>query len=140
MKGATAEAAPFVVWPRELVAILEVQEIDEERGGERQRAQPRVHRGAELHPERVGVGEGLAQEAAPLLGDAPHLLLALQRNLQILGAFAFLSQMRGKPFFARYLRPALDSLATQLASPAAAGFPALRHLTDQCRLEFERRS
>ena len=69
-----------------------------------------------------------------------YLLLALQRNLQILGAFAFLSQMRGKPFFARYLRPALDSLATLLASPAAAGFPALRHLTDQCRLEFERRS
>ncbi len=69
-----------------------------------------------------------------------YLLLALQRNLQILGAFAFLSQVRGKPFFARYLRPALGSLATLLTSPAAAGFPALRHLTDQCRLEFERRS
>ena len=68
-----------------------------------------------------------------------YLLLALQRNLQILGAFAFLSQVRGKPFFARYLRPALVSLAALLASPGAAGFTALRTLTDQCCLEFDRR-
>ena len=68
-----------------------------------------------------------------------YLLLALQRNLQILGAFAFLSQVRGKPFFARYLRPALVSLAALLASPAAAGFTALRTLTDQCCLELDRR-
>lgn len=69
-----------------------------------------------------------------------YLWLALQRNLQILGAFAFLSQVRGKPFFAQYLRPALDSLAGLLAKPEAAGYPALRDLTDQCRQELATRS
>jgi aminoglycoside/choline kinase family phosphotransferase len=69
-----------------------------------------------------------------------YLLLALQRNLQILGAFAFLSQVRGKPFFARYLRPALASLAGLLDTPGGAAYPALRTLTEHCRLELERRS
>lgn len=66
-----------------------------------------------------------------------YLFLALQRNLQILGAFAFLSQVRGKPFFARYLRPALTSLAALLALPGAAGWPGLQNLTDQCLLELD---
>ena len=69
-----------------------------------------------------------------------YLWLALQRNLQILGAFAFLSQVRGKPFFAQYLRPALNSLAGLLAKPEADGYPALRDLTDQCRQELATRS
>ena len=69
-----------------------------------------------------------------------YLHLALQRNLQILGAFAFLSQVRGKPFFARYLEPALVSLGGLLAKPEAAGYAALRRLTDQCRQEIARRS
>jgi len=69
-----------------------------------------------------------------------YMFLALQRNLQILGAFAYLSQVRGKPFFARYLRPALDSLGRLLAKPEAAGYAALGRLTDQCRQELEQRS
>ena len=69
-----------------------------------------------------------------------YVFLALQRNLQILGAFAFLSQVRQKPFFAQYLRPALASLGTLLAKPEAAGYAALNHLTDQCRQELEKRS
>jgi aminoglycoside/choline kinase family phosphotransferase len=68
------------------------------------------------------------------------LLLALQRNLQILGAFAFLSQVRHKPFFAQFLRPALASLRGLLAKPGAAEYAALNHLTDQCRQELEHRS
>lgn len=36
--------------------------------------------------------------------------LALQRNLQILGAFSFLARVQKKPFFAAYLPPALISL------------------------------
>ncbi len=39
-----------------------------------------------------------------------YLLLALQRNLQIVGAFAFLSKQRKKDFFSRFLKPALVSL------------------------------
>ena len=69
-----------------------------------------------------------------------YLFLALQRNLQILGAFAFLSQVRQKPFFARYLQPALASLETLLAKPEAAGYAALQTLTGQCRQELEQRS
>jgi len=40
-----------------------------------------------------------------------YQVLALQRNLQIIGAFAYLSEVRGKTFFRSYLAPALASLA-----------------------------
>ena len=40
--------------------------------------------------------------------------LAIQRNLQILGAFAFLTQVRGKVFFEAYIAPALESLTRLL--------------------------
>jgi aminoglycoside/choline kinase family phosphotransferase len=36
--------------------------------------------------------------------------LAIQRNLQILGAFSYLSKVQGKPFFEAYIPPALKSL------------------------------
>jgi hypothetical protein len=51
---------------------------------------------------------------------------ALCRNLQILGAFGFLSTVRGKKLFARYIPAALRSLASRLAKLGAAGFPNLR--------------
>ncbi|MCL2789158.1 MAG: phosphotransferase [Desulfobulbus sp.] len=69
-----------------------------------------------------------------------YLLLALQRHLQMLGAFAFLSQVRDKPFFAHYLEPALTSLDRLLAKPEAAGYAALHTLTSQCRQELRQRS
>lgn len=43
-----------------------------------------------------------------------YTYLALQRNLQIIGAFSFLSRVRGKLFFARFIVPALTSLAERL--------------------------
>jgi aminoglycoside/choline kinase family phosphotransferase len=36
--------------------------------------------------------------------------LAIQRNLQILGAYAFLSKVQGKSFFEQYIPPSLNSL------------------------------
>lgn len=69
-----------------------------------------------------------------------YLFLAVQRNLQILGAFAFLSQVRQKPFFAQFLRPALASLGTLLAKPEMAEYAALNHLATQCRQELAQRS
>lgn len=86
--------------------------------------------------------EALQQELAydPAQFRHEYVFLALQRNLQILGAFAFLSKVRQKPFFAQFLRPALASLGTLLAKPEAAGYAALRHLTAQCRQELEKRS
>lgn len=59
---------------------------------------------------------------------AGYFYLALQRNLQMLGAFAFLSQQRGKPFFAAYLRPAIKHLVHHLATPAGKRFPHLAQL------------
>ena len=65
-----------------------------------------------------------------------YFLLALQRNLQIAGAFSFLSQVRRKPFFAQFIGPALASLSDLLAKPEAAGYVYLRDLVNQCRREF----
>ncbi|HBT96291.1 MAG TPA: aminoglycoside phosphotransferase, partial [Desulfobulbaceae bacterium] len=54
------------------------------------------------------------------------LALATQRNLQILGAFAFLSQRRGKTFFAAYLQPALTGLNHLLADGMFSFLPILK--------------
>lgn len=43
-----------------------------------------------------------------------YSFLALQRNLQIIGAFSFLSRTRGKLFFSRFITPALVSLTERL--------------------------
>jgi hypothetical protein len=61
-----------------------------------------------------------------------YLLLALQRNLQILGAFAFLSKKRNKPFFRQYLSPALKSLHDLLAKTTTAEYPYLKLISQQC--------
>ena len=70
-----------------------------------------------------------------------YLVLALQRNLQILGAFAFLSQQRKKPFFRQYLAPALKSLQTLLAKTASAEYAYLKKMSRRCskqlKLQFE---
>ena len=68
------------------------------------------------------------------------ILLALQRNLQILGAFAFLSQVKQKPFFAQFLAPSLDSLRGLLAKPEAAGYAALYQLCQLCRRKLDQLS
>lgn len=65
-----------------------------------------------------------------------YQLLAVQRNLQIMGAFAFLSQVRGKPFFAAFLAPAAASLATLLAHEAFARYAGLRNLACLCHQHF----
>lgn len=54
--------------------------------------------------------------------------IALQRNLQVLGAYAFLTRVRGKEFFRQYIGPALERLSTLLASQLAADYPVLNRL------------
>lgn len=66
--------------------------------------------------------------------------LALQRNLQIAGAFSFLSQVRQKPFFTQFIEPALASLSCLLAEPEAEGYVYLRDLVHQCRRELAHQS
>ena len=54
--------------------------------------------------------------------------LAIQRNLQILGAFAFLSRVRGKVHFEAYLSPALESLGRLLEELADPDLKTLREV------------
>jgi len=68
-----------------------------------------------------------------------YQLLAVQRNLQIIGAFAFLSQVRGKAFFLAYLPPAVDSLVERLGDPSFSGYRALRSLVATTRADLARR-
>jgi hypothetical protein len=82
------------------------------------------------------VQEGLLQKYIEVLSGYPeavasfsgedYYLLALQRNLQILGAFAFLSEVRGKVFFRAYLAPAALNLNKLLQQPDCRRFPVLR--------------
>jgi aminoglycoside/choline kinase family phosphotransferase len=67
-----------------------------------------------------------------------YLVLALQRNLQILGAFAFLSNQLGKPFFSQYIKPSLCSLQTLLAKVSPEEYSCLKALTEQCLAEIDK--
>ncbi len=54
--------------------------------------------------------------------------LAIQRNLQILGAFSYLTKVQGKPYFEVYISPALKSLyglLDELSDPKLAGLKGL---------------
>jgi hypothetical protein len=66
---------------------------------------------------------------------AGYHCLALQRNLQILGAFAFLSGKKGKGFFARFIRPAAASLKALLDN--GERFPALAALVGELLDQLE---
>ncbi len=68
----------------------------------------------------------------PLAFRQGFFYLALQRNLQILGAFAFLSQQKQKSFFRPYIQPAARQLAARLNGSAQGDrFPLLRRLATQ---------
>ena len=69
------------------------------------------------------------QKRMPVDAEIFHrhfLALAMQRNLQILGAFAFLSQRRGKSFFTAYLQPALTNLNHLLDDGMFSFLPSLK--------------
>jgi aminoglycoside/choline kinase family phosphotransferase len=57
--------------------------------------------------------------------------LALQRNLQILGAFAFLSGQKRKVFFKQFILPATLSLFHLLAGPDGNDYPNLLKLIEK---------
>lgn len=60
--------------------------------------------------------------------------LALQRNLQILGAFSYLSTVSGKPFFRGYIAPALDSLLCLARRSRQPSLPVLVAVVERARL------
>jgi N-acetylmuramate 1-kinase len=54
--------------------------------------------------------------------------VALSRGMQTLGAFAFLTRVRGRAHFAAYVAPALANLCALAAWPEMEPFPALAGL------------
>jgi aminoglycoside/choline kinase family phosphotransferase len=77
--------------------------------------------------------ELLAERAPELVAGFAegYLWLALQRNLQILGAFAFLAKVKGKPFFKAYLVPAAVNLDRLLREPGGRQLPVLSALATE---------
>lgn len=63
--------------------------------------------------------------------DCQYVSLSLQRNLQIIGAFAFLSKVRGKIFFADFILPALQSVQRILINQPFFTFSVLQDCVDQ---------
>lgn len=75
------------------------------------------------------LGSAIPLDPARFMADYYHV--ALQRNLQVLGAYAFLVQERGKAFFKPFIAPALGQLQTLLAASLAADYPVLYGLVMQ---------
>ncbi len=69
---------------------------------------------------------------------AGYHCLALQRNLQILGAFAFLSKIRGKIFFKQFILPGLASLKALLRDPLGREYPSLAGLADELEEQLKK--
>jgi len=65
--------------------------------------------------------------------------LALQRNLQILGAYAFLGFQKQKSFFKQFILPATISLHQRLAQPETKDYPQLQKLTDKIMALLEQK-
>ena len=55
-------------------------------------------------------------------------IIAFQRNLQILGAFSFLSRVKGKTYFKQYIPPALFSLKGRLSQKIFRPYKNIRQL------------
>lgn len=68
----------------------------------------------------------LAIDAAQF--NRQYALLAVQRNMQIVGAFSFLYKERRKTFFVDFIAPSLVTLSNRLENPLFADFPVLRTL------------
>jgi aminoglycoside/choline kinase family phosphotransferase len=83
------------------------------------------------------VRQRLLNYAARRLGADPDRFLegyaycALSRNLQVLGAFGFLSRVKGKTFFEAYIPAAVRALQQNLDALPARGFNRLKDLACQ---------
>lgn len=57
-------------------------------------------------------------------------LLAFHRNMQMLAAFSYLTRVKKRPSFGRYLVPAWQSLAARLSRPVFRDYPAVREFME----------
>jgi len=63
---------------------------------------------------------------------------SLTRNLQILGAFAFLSRVKGKPYFEDFIPAALQTLRSNLLAGRQDEFPSLTAAVEKAHGELKR--
>jgi aminoglycoside/choline kinase family phosphotransferase len=76
-------------------------------------------------------------EVDPAAFREQYYHLALCRNLQILGAYGYLTKAKGKTYFARYIPTAVESLRQRLAERAGA-FPRLAELAESLPARVKR--
>ncbi|NOX25939.1 MAG: phosphotransferase [Deltaproteobacteria bacterium] len=62
---------------------------------------------------------------------AGYYHIALQRNLQVLGAYAYLTLARGKSFFEPYIRPAARNLVNILTRKLPDNYPELQRVSHE---------
>jgi N-acetylmuramate 1-kinase len=74
------------------------------------------------------------QKIDPAVWRQQYNYVALCRNLQILGAYGFLSHQKGKNFFRQFIPIACQSLAYRLELLPPGDFPNLRRLTTEVGL------
>ena len=97
---------------------------------------PYVDLKPDLQEELVNFYQELLRRHLPLdFGNfrEQYEYLALCRNLQILGAFGFLTQVKGKPQFARYIPLAMAGLRRRLVA-RPQGVPRLTALVEKISL------
>jgi N-acetylmuramate 1-kinase len=75
------------------------------------------------------LSERLPEEVEVFEKSYPYL--ALQRNLQILGAFSFLSRVRRKTHFERYIEPAVGNLCELLVELGDERLSPLREVVEE---------
>ncbi|MDO8945874.1 MAG: phosphotransferase [Desulfocapsaceae bacterium] len=95
---------------------------------------------ASLQEELLGVYLDAVMALHPVdarLFRQEYCFLALQRNLQIIGAFSFLSRVRGKAFFASFIVPSLVSLAERLRDQELRDLRVLPRMVTQALKLFQ---
>jgi hypothetical protein len=74
------------------------------------------------------LGKLMPVERSTFLND--YRIIAVHRNMQVLGAFAFLSLVKGKTYFTAYMPAAIKSLKNLLQHPLFSPYSELRNLVD----------
>jgi aminoglycoside/choline kinase family phosphotransferase len=66
-----------------------------------------------------------------------YMLLAFQRNMQIVGAFSFLYKVRKKTFFIDFIKPSLISLRDRLEDQLFLDYPLIRTMVSKGLKELQ---
>ncbi|MDO9110901.1 MAG: hypothetical protein Q7U40_09615, partial [Desulfatirhabdiaceae bacterium] len=73
----------------------------------------------------------------PISFTSAYRYCRITRNLQILGAFGYLTRVKGKSGFEAYIPAALKMLCRSLSVPPAADFPRLARTAGMALQKFE---